>query len=298
MHWPPPEVLMDVALVSDLLRRQHPDFADYEIREASAGFDNTIWRLGDDFVVRLPRRAIGAVLMEHELRWLPELAPRLPLQVPTPIRAGQPSSQFAWPWSIAKWIEGSPGNSVRVETLRNGAEQFGRFLRSLHVDAPATAPVNEFRGVPLQRYESSFLTRLKQVGGHVDREAVLEVWRNAIDAPPWSKSDVWLHGDLHPANTIFDNEALVGVIDFGDLCAGDPATDLAGALMSLPFESIEEFFDAYGAVDLATKRRTLGWTVHFGLMFTLLGINSEPSYGPIGRRAIDNARTFSRTFST
>jgi aminoglycoside phosphotransferase (APT) family kinase protein len=289
---------MDVELVADLLKRQHPDFAEFEIRPAASGFDNTIWRLGADFVVRLPRRAVGAVLMEHELRWLPELAPRLPLQVPTPIRAGQPSSQFAWPWSIAKWIEGSPGNSVRVDTLRNAAEPLGRFLRRLHVVAPAEAPVNEFRGVALQRHESSFRTRLDEVGDHVDRNAVLEVWRNALEAPPWTKSNVWIHGDLHPANTVFDDETLVGVIDFGDLCAGDPATDLAGALMSLPFESIQEFFDAYGEVDLAMKRRTLGWAVHFGLMFTLLGINSEPSYGPIGHRAIDNALTFARTFST
>jgi aminoglycoside phosphotransferase (APT) family kinase protein len=289
---------MDATLVSELLRLQHPDFADFDIRPATSGFDNTIWRLGDDFVVRLPRRAVGAVLMEHELRWLPELAPRLPLQVPTPLRAGQPCAQFAWPWSIAKWIEGSPGNTLPSDSLRSAAGPLGWFLRCLHVDAPAEAPVNEFRGVPLQRHESSFLARLKEVGDRVDREAVREVWRNALDAPQWSKSDVWIHGDLHPANTIFDHEALVGVIDFGDLCAGDPATDLAGALMSLPLESIAEFFDAYGEVDLATRRRMLGWAVHFGLMFTLLGVDDEPSYGPVGQRAIDNAISLFRSLPT
>jgi aminoglycoside phosphotransferase (APT) family kinase protein len=286
---------MDTALVAALLRQQHPDFANYEIRPASSGFDNSIWRLGDDFVVRLPRRAIGAVLMEHELRWLPELAPRLPLQVPTPIRAGRPSSEFPWPWSIAKWIEGFPGNVVAEETLRHAAEPLGRFLRALHVEAPATAPANEFRGVPLQRHEASFLARLHEVGDGVDREAVLVIWRDALDAPTWAEPDVWIHGDLHPANTIFHNETVVGVIDFGDICAGDPATDLAGALMSLPFDSIEEFLGAYGTVDLAMQRRTLGWAVHFGLLFTLLGIGSEPSYGPLGERAIDNALKFART---
>jgi aminoglycoside phosphotransferase (APT) family kinase protein len=288
---------MDVALVSDLLRRQHPEFAQCEIREATSGFDNTIWRLDDEFVARLPRRAVGAVLMEHELRWLPDLAPRLTLRVPTPIRKGRPSSQFAWPWSIAKWIEGSPGNGVEVETLRHAAEPLGRFLKSLHVEAPSSAPENEYRGVPLQRLETSFRTRLNEVDDGVDREGVQEVWRHALEAPTWSKRSVWIHGDLHPANTIFDDGALVGIIDFGDLCAGDPATDLAGALMSLPFESIDEFFDAYGTVDRATQLRTLGWSVHFGLMFTLLGAASEPSYGPLGARAIDSALRYSRTLS-
>jgi len=286
---------MDVALVSDLLRLQHPDLADLEIRSETSGFDNTTWRLGDQFLVRLPRRAIGAVLMEHEHRWLPELAPRLPLKVPTPIRIGRPSPQFAWPWSVVEWIEGSPGNTVPELTLRNGAEPLGRFLRSLHTDSPTAAPVNEFRSLPLKCYDATFLKRLDNVGDRVNAQVVLDVWRSALSAPPWSKDNVWIHGDLHPANTIFDSGALVGVIDFGDLCGGDPATDLAGALMSLPLESIDWFFDEYGVVDLATQRRMLGWAVHFGLMFTLLGIDSEPSYAPIGRRAIANATALAGT---
>ena len=84
------------------------------------------------------------------------------------------------------------------------------------------------------------------------------------------------------------------MIDFGDLCAGDPATDLAGGLLALPRESLEEFFRAYGATDDATIRRTLGWAVHFGLMFVLLGESDEPTYGPIGHRAIENAVAFAR----
>lgn len=280
----------------DLLQRQHPEFAEYEIREVSAGFDNTIWRLGDDYVVRIPRRAVGAVLMEHELRWLPVLSERLPLSIPVPLRSGMPSPQFAWPWSISRWIEGSPGNTVPESTLQNAAQPLGGFLRALHVEAPSDAPLNEFRGVALSRHETAFLTRLNDVGTEVERDGVLDIWRGALSAPLWSENNVWIHGDLHPANTIFEGNALVGVIDFGDLCGGDPATDLAGALLSLPFAAIERFFDAYGHVDLATQWRTLGWAVHFGLMFSLLGRNGEESYGPIGHRALDNALTFAKTY--
>ena len=282
---------MDVALVTQLLRSQCPDLADLSIRESASGFDNTIWRLGDDLVIRLPRRAVGARLMEHELRWLPELAPRLTLDIPTPLRAGQPSEEFSWPWSISKWIDGSPGNAVPSSTLSTAAKPLATFLRSLHVVAPAAAPSNEYSGVTLRRYDTSFLTHFDQMDD-IDAEAVLRIWRTAVDAPPWSHEPLWIHGDLHPANIIFRGGVVVGVIDFGDLCAGDPATDLAGAFLSLSSETLDEFFDAYGDLDDATMQRTLGWAVHFGLMFILLGKGDEPSYGPIGRRAIENAVHF------
>jgi hypothetical protein len=68
--------------------------------------------------------------------------------------------------------------------------------------------------------------------------------------------------------------------------------------MSLPYQSLEQFFDEYGTVEFATRQRMLGWAVHFGLMFTLLGVNDEPTYLPIGHRALDNALRMWRARST
>jgi aminoglycoside phosphotransferase (APT) family kinase protein len=81
----------------------------------------------------------------------------------------------------------------------------------------------------------------------------------------------------------------VGVVDFGDLGAGDPATDLAGALMSLPFDALEMFFTTYGASDAATMWRTIGWALHFGAMMTWLGLSSRPTYLDVGLNSLDNA---------
>ena len=49
-----------------------------------------------------------------------------------------------------------------------------------------------------------------------------------------------LHGDLHPANVLVNDGQVSGVIDFGDITAGDPASDLSVAwkrLISKPFEA-------------------------------------------------------------
>jgi len=285
---------MDESLVERLVRDQHPDLMTGAITEVSSGFDNTIWHLGASLVVRIPRRRVAVPLIESEQRWLPELAPLLPLSVPAPIRVGRPSELFPWPWTIAQWIDGTPGNMVGTLVLAASAAPLGGFLRALHRDAPADAPANPFRGVPLRDHEVNFRDRFHDVGTLIDRDAVQELWAASLDAPPWSGPPQWIHGDPHSANLIFRDDVLVGVIDFGDICAGDRATDLAGGFLSLPFESIDEFFAAYGPIDDATIRRTLGWAVHFGLMFILLGDSDEPTYGPMGVRAIENALAFAK----
>lgn len=295
MTWPSAEIEMDATLVARLVHGQHPDLISSSIHEVSSGFDNTIWRLGDDLVVRIPRRHIAVSLIENEQRWLSVLAPRLSLLVPTPIRVGRPSDIFPWPWTIAPWIKGTPGNEVNPNILNSAAAPLGAFLRALHHDAPTDAPTNRFRSVSLCSHDDSFRGRLREIGEAVNQDDVLSIWEASLDVGGWNAMPQWIHGDPHPANLIFDEATLVGVIDFGDLCAGDPATDLAGGFLALPFESIETFLIAYGGIDDATVRRTLGWAVHFGLMFILLGLVEEPTYGLIGRRAIRNAINFARS---
>ncbi|MGH3513622.1 MAG: hypothetical protein ACRDQV_03350 [Pseudonocardiaceae bacterium] len=48
------EIEIDKELVRALLRDQHPDLADRALRLGAEGWDNQIWRLGDDLAVRLP----------------------------------------------------------------------------------------------------------------------------------------------------------------------------------------------------------------------------------------------------
>ena len=295
VRWPSAEIEVSADLVEQLVQSQHPDLINAGIREMTPGFDNTIWRLGDNLVVRLPRRQVAVALMRNEQRWLPELAHRLPLAIPTPIRVGRPSELFPWPWTIAQWIEGSPGNRVDPTVLAGAAIPLGTFFRALHRDAPVDAPTNEFRSVPLRSHESNFHGRLDEVGPAIDRDGVARIWEVSLSAAPWIGASQWIHGDPHPANLIIRDDALVGVIDFGDLCAGDPATDLAGGFLALPLASIDDFLCSYGRIDDATIQRTLGWAVHFGLMFVLLGESDEPSYGPIGHRGIANALAFART---
>jgi aminoglycoside phosphotransferase (APT) family kinase protein len=70
------------------------------------------------------------------------------------------------------------------------------------------------------------------------------------------RSAVWLHGDLDPASVVVSDGTLSGVVDFGDMFAGDPAWDLATAWLLLPAGPASRFFEVYALADKATIRRS------------------------------------------
>ncbi|NYI04572.1 aminoglycoside phosphotransferase family protein [Allostreptomyces psammosilenae] len=287
---------IDHALVRSLVREQHPDLAGLDVREVVGGWDNQLWRLGEELAVRMPRTERAPSLLRKEHRWLPTLAPRLPLPVPTPLRIGEPSARFPRPWTIATWVPGEPADRAPISHDR-AAEALAGFLRALHVEAPAEAPVSQDRGVPLNRLADGFDRMLEEVaagGGTADLGMVREVWSQALAAPEWQGAPRWLHGDLHPANVVVSDGTLTGVIDFGDMCAGDPAVDLAAAWVLLPEGAAARFFDAYGGVDQAMIRRARGLAAAKGLFLILMGQAGErglpggkPAWGPAGRAALD-----------
>jgi aminoglycoside phosphotransferase (APT) family kinase protein len=262
----------------------------------AAGWDNTPWRLGDDFLVRLPRRELAAGLALHEQRWLPELAPRLPLPIPEPVRVGRPGGRYPWPWSVVPLLAGSPGDQTPVTDPHDTAVRLGRFLRALHQEAPSDAPDNPYRsGTFASRTDVD--NRIATLASEIDVDATRRTWDRAVTAGPWTGPPVWLHGDLHPANTLVAGGTLAAVIDFGDLCGGDPATDLAGAWMLLPTAVMGIFNRAYGGVDADLERRSLGWAVIFGLILLEIGLRDRPTYEVVGRSTLDRVTGYSASLS-
>jgi aminoglycoside phosphotransferase (APT) family kinase protein len=285
--WPAAEVQITEELVRELLAEQHPDLAELPLRITDSGFDNELWRLGDDLVVRMPRRAVAADLLANEQRWLPGLAERLPLAVPLPLRLGRPSLGYPWPWSVLPWLTGDPGDQVPVTDRCDAGQRLGAFLRALHQPAPPSAPFNSWRSVPLTARVETFEAQLAALGTEVDSRGIRRVWRRAISAEPYLGPAQWIHGDLHPANTLTAGGTLVAVIDFGDLCAGDPATDVAALWMLLPNGGLGPFQSTYGTVEPALGRRALGWAALFGTMLLELGFHGRPTYERMARAALE-----------
>lgn len=287
---PAAEVVVSPELVRRLLATQHPDLSGLPVEVMNNGWDNLICRLGGELLVRLPRRAAAAKLVEHEQRWLPVLAPLLPLPVPAPVRAGRPGLGYPWAWSVVPFLPGQVAARHPPADPLAAAASLGGFLGALHAPAPPDAPVNPFRGVPLADRGALVAEYLSALGGSVDRAAVLGMWRAALATPAWDRPPVWLHGDLHPANILVHRGSISAVIDFGDITSGDPAGDLSVAWMLLPAGCHGAFRDAYRAAgqhpaSAETWARARGWALALSLAF-LANSADNPMIAGIGQRTL------------
>jgi len=298
---PAAEVEVSAGLVRRLLAGQHPDLAHLPVGFLANGWDNELYRVGDGLIARLPRRALAAEIIKNEQRWLPELAPRLPLPIPAPERTGLPALGYPYSWSVVPYLPGVPAAQASFADPGEAAEVVAGFLGALHVPAPADAPANPVRGVPLAGRAGSFAANLAALSRQPDpdpaeREAVLRLWDAALAAPGYAGAPVWLHGDIHPVNILVSDGRVSGVIDFGDITAGDPASDLAVPWMLLPPGCHDRFWAAYraagGAGDGAYDRaggtlwaRARGWALHFAIVF-LAHSQDNPVLRGVGRRTL------------
>ncbi|RRR98711.1 aminoglycoside phosphotransferase family protein [Glycomyces terrestris] len=274
----------------ELLQERHPDLAGLELKAVDGGWDNQMWRLGADLAVRLPRSERAPALLEREYRLVPELASRLPLPVPVPVRLSGPSERFPRTWLVTTWVHGTPADVEPVADPAAGVA-LASFLRALHVEGPAGHPANDGRGAPLAAMSAHLeeaLGRLPQVDG----ERARTVWKDALAAPDHEGPGVWLHGDLHPANVVVEAGGLAGVVDFGDLFVGDPAVDLAAAWILLPDGAAEACLDAYGADEPVVRRargRALAKTVallEIGIAGEQGRVGGKPTWMPAAEAAL------------
>ncbi|MFG1811442.1 phosphotransferase [Streptomyces sp. NPDC049040] len=288
------EITISEDLVRDLLREQHPDLAELPIREVAGGWGNQMWRLGNDLAVRMQRMDKSPEPQLKERRWLPTLAPRLPLPIPLPIRDGAPSARFPKIWTVMTWVRGTPLDHGAITRGDHAAETLAAFLRALHVEAPADAPAASDFGEHPKDCTEGFEHFFRAVAPAGLADEIRDVWDEAVAAPGWEGAPVWVHGDLHPANVVVADGTLAGVVDFGAVFAGDPAWDLAAAWLLLPAGGAARFFDGYARADGAAVRRARGLAAMKSLFLMSMGENGDrglpggkSNWGPAGRSALD-----------
>jgi aminoglycoside phosphotransferase (APT) family kinase protein len=292
----PQRISVDADQVRRLVNDQFPQWADLPVRPVpNGGWDNWTFRLGDGMSARLPSASEYALAVDKEQRWLPALAPHLPLPIPVPLAKGQPGADYPYPWSIYRWLDGEPARADRVADPVRFAVELAEFLAALQgidtAEAPRPGKHNWFRGGTLRTYDGQAQRALTALDGHldVDVDAAREIWTTALDAP-WDGAERWFHGDVAPGNLLLDDGQLAAVIDFGTCGVGDPAGDLAIAWTLLTADGRRAFRERL-SVDDATWARGRGWA----LWKTL--VTCAQTLGHAGAEAAGALRVLGEIFS-
>ncbi len=262
------EVQIDERLVRGLLAAQFPEWAQMPLeRVRTPGSDHVLYRLGDEFVVRLPRKEGVDKQVDKERTWLPRLAPLLPHAVPVPVAKGRPSARYRFSWSIYRWLDGvNPCDGIEDRGLAVDLARFVVALQRIDTDGgPAAGDQNFGRGGPLASRDEPTRAAIAELEDRVDTAAVTAAWEDALLASPWQERPVWVHGDLTPENLLVGQNRLSAVIDFGCLGVGDPACDLMVAWTLLSGEA-RRVFRTELDVDDATWARGCAWALSTGLI--------------------------------
>ena len=257
-------IKIDAYLVHRLIASQFPEWKDLPIDPvALSGWDNRTFHLGKEMLIRMPSGEEYALQVEKEQKWLPKLAPHLPLQIPVPLAIGQPDYGYPWKWSIYRWLEGKSADAEPIADLCTLASDLARFLIAFHqidsTDGPLPGLHSFYRGGSLSTYDADTRLAITLLKDKINAPLATKVWETAL-ATTWNKPPVWVHGDISAGNLLIQKTKLSAVIDFGQLAIGDPACDLAIA-WTLFKEDSRKIFRQMLPLDTGTWARGRAWTL-------------------------------------
>lgn len=278
------EVVVDETLVRSLIVAQCPQWADLPLTYAGAGTDNTMYRLGQDLLVRLPRTPDKARAVRKEQEWLPRLGPLLACAVPEPVHTATATSAFPLEWSIYRWIDGEVAAPGAVRDWAAFGADLAAIVRELHgidlMGATRTDDLSWYRGGSLrvrdERTTKSLGELRTTVGAELDVDALEQLWRAAMKLPEPSRPHVWLHGDLKPTNLLVREGKLHAVIDFGCLSVGFPDAEHS-TVWDLPARAREVYWDTL-SLDGPTWTRARAWAISVGANGTSYYRNTYPAF--------------------
>jgi aminoglycoside phosphotransferase (APT) family kinase protein len=254
----------NIKIAENLISDQFPEWQNLPITPVkNSGWDNYSYRLGNDLLLRFPSHNAYISSVKKEQYWLPKLAKELTIQIPTPVATGRPNRDYPYPWSIYQWIPGEIFDPSRTNSLNEFATDLALFLKSFEaIDAkngPQPSEENFYRGGDLSKYTEQTHQAINMLDNKIDTQKAYDIWDVAINNPCEQKP-VWVHGDMSMGNILVKDGKLTAIIDFGQMCVGDPACDLV-PYWTLFDSKQAELFKQTVNLDTKTWQRARGWAL-------------------------------------
>jgi aminoglycoside phosphotransferase (APT) family kinase protein len=276
------ELTVDPATVRALVDREVPEYAHLPLtRLAASGSTNSLYRLGEDLLVRLPRQPGGGAAIAKEARWSPLVTQGFPVPTPEIVAVGEPGFGYPEHWSVVRWLDGE--HPAVVDPTEPAAGDRGPLaagladvlvaLRTATIppEAMADPALRWYRGEPLVSRDEPTRRHFAECraidGLGLDLDAAERFWDRAMRLPGIDRAapPSWYHGDLLAENLLVADGRLTGVLDFGSLSIGDPTIDLHGAWEILDPAGRDVLRERAG-IDEPTWLRGRAWALSIAVM--------------------------------
>jgi aminoglycoside phosphotransferase (APT) family kinase protein len=189
--------------------------------EIDDGFDFRVLAVDDTWIFRFARRDGVVAALEREIAFLPFIASALAVDVPR-FEYVSPEPPFV----VYRLIQGEPLAGEDSDGVR-------AFLRALHAVDVASLPLEAEDWIETYRRQCDkfvdLVFPLLDSRTRAQAEALFAQVETLEGFEP-----AFIHADLGPEHMLVRDGRLVGVIDWGDACIGDPALDYAW-LLNEPF---------------------------------------------------------------
>ncbi len=221
--------VQSVSMVDNYLGKVFDNISFGTIHFMAEGWDYRCFLSENNYVIRAPKNPAAQTHLQYEMAKLKTLT--LPLAVPQYI---QPFGRVGvYPAIFGEAVKGKVPNDTMVQQLQE-------FLEVLHQDVNLPPQARSIKGV--QRWVKRFRHLHDEVVEKVypllsikeqrrSKERFNEFFRD-LSLAAWSCT--LIHGDLSLEHILVNKDRVQGIIDFGDMLAGDPAYDLSG--ISLQWE--------------------------------------------------------------
>ena len=267
---PKQEIEINPTIIKQLIADQFPNLSDLPISFLGSGWDNVNYRLGTDYIIRIPRRKISANLLMNEVEWLPKVKDDLPISISAALYVGEAGANIPWKWAITPWFDGTTANQVQLGIEE--AKRLAIFLKRLHQLPTHNLPHNPMRAVPLSKRTDSFEVRMSYLKANTTfiTTQIEQLWEVALSEES-VQFDAFIHGDLHPFNIIQEDGKIRGIIDWGDLTKGNTSTDLA--IFWMLFDNKKVRNEALATYEASQRQINIamGWAIFYGTFFLYEG---------------------------
>ncbi|MBT7915125.1 aminoglycoside phosphotransferase family protein [Candidatus Bathyarchaeota archaeon] len=224
-------------VIRDILARDLSELTVERVEFEGQGWNHRVYRVNRDFIFKFPKDKDAESDLAAEIRILAQISSALNIPVPQYMFVVEDSASYEYLYGGHRAIEGIPLTrdvllSLQPHSRHEIAEQLAIFLSTLH----GCQPVEELEGlIPVEDFRRGYTSLLGDVRTYIfpkisnDGCKILEYMFTSYleNSSNFASELALLHGDLSAEHVFIclETQRLSGVIDFGNVCFGDPDYD-------------------------------------------------------------------------